>query len=526
VQAVVRTEQKLCGKGVALLSGSPPLWNVVAANPTALRAGIRLGMTKAQATDFAGVQIRQRCEPQEKTAHAALLNVGWSVSPRLEDTAVDTLVLDLEGLETLWGSVEKVAQELAQCISKVGLVSRIAVAGNIEAAIHAARGFAGITVVAEGQERESLSNLPIDVLSTHQDLRDILERWGVATLGALAALPVLQLSERLGQEGVRLHALAGGTHQRSLVLAELSSSFEEEIELEDSVEELEPLSFLLGRLLDQLCARLEARALAVRAIHIRFELEPSFESAVQAREDESRKKTAAKEYRKVLTLPSPVRDSKMLLKLLRLQLQSDAPASPIQKIVLRVDSGAPRVTQNGLFTPRAPDPEKLELTLARLAKVVGDSKVGSAELADTHGPENFRMKGFTAAPVRNGRMQRMRLSTAEESGKEIAEPKPTTGFRVMRPAVPANVKMRAERPERIWFRGMQGEVKAASGPWRSSGDWWEERVWDQDEWDLAVEFESTRGKTEPGKNTFPLCGVYRIIYEAKSQSWLVRGFYD
>jgi protein ImuB len=526
VQAVVRAEEELRGKGVALLSGTPPLWNVVAANRAALQAGIRLGMTKSQATDFVGVQIRQRCEAQEKAAHAAVLDAGWSVSPRLEDTAADTLVLDAEGLESLWGSVEKVAQELAQRVSNVGLVSRIAVAGNMEAAIHAARGFPGITLIAAGQERERLSSLPIDVLSTNQEVRDILERWGVATLGALAALPVLQLSERLGQEGVRLHALAGGTYQRSLVLAEPSSSFEEEMELDDSVEELEPLSFLLGRLLDQLCARLEARALGAGAIHIRFELEASFESAVQAREDDSRKKSAAKEYCKVLTLPSPVRDSKMLLKLLRLQLQSDAPGSPIQKIVLRADSGIPRVMQNGLFTPRAPDPEKLELTLARLAKVVGDSNVGCAELVDTHGPENFRMKGFSAAPVRNGRMLRRRPGTEEKSLKRVAGRKRATGFRVMRPAVPANVKMQEERPARIWFRGMQGEVKAASGPWRSSGDWWEERVWDQDEWDLTVEFESGRGKTELGKNTFPLLGVYRIVYEANSRSWFVRGFYD
>jgi protein ImuB len=527
VQAVVRAEEELRGKGVALLSGTPPLWNVVAANRAALQSGIRLGMTKAQATDFAGVPIRQRSELQEKAAHAALLDAGWSVSPRLEDTAADTLVLEVDGLESLWGSVEMVAQELARRVSNVGMVPRIAVAGNMEAAIHAARGFPGITVVAAGQERESLSSLPIDVLSTGQEIRDILERWGVATLGALAALPVLQLSERLGQEGVRLHALAGGAYKRSLVLAEPSSSFEEEMELEDSVEELEPLSFLLGRLLDQLCARLEARALAVRAIHVRFELEPAFESAVQAREDASRKKSAAKEYCKVLTLPSPVRDSKMLLKLLRLQLQSDAPAAPIQKIVLRADSGVPRVMQNGLFTPRAPDPEKLELTLARLAKVLGDSNVGSAELVDTHGPENFRMRGFTGVSVRSGTIQAKKSSTAEASFEKAAGRRCSTGFRVMRPAVAANVEMREERPARIWFRGMPGEVKAASGPWRNSGDWWEERVWDQDEWDLTVEFGSARGASEsPVKNTFPQCGVYRIVYEAKSRSWLVRGFYD
>ncbi len=43
--------------------------------------------------------------------------------------------------------------------------------------------------------------------------------------------------------------------------------------LEDAVAELEPLAFLLGRLLDQLCARLVARALAAAAIRVRFDLE-------------------------------------------------------------------------------------------------------------------------------------------------------------------------------------------------------------------------------------------------------------
>ena len=42
------------------------------------------------------------------------------------------------------------------------------------------------------------------------------------------------------------------------------------MELEHGVEELEPLAFLLGRLLDQLCARLAARSLAASAIRLRF----------------------------------------------------------------------------------------------------------------------------------------------------------------------------------------------------------------------------------------------------------------
>ena len=97
--------------------------------------------------------------------------------------------------------------------------------------------------------RSACWNLPPKLFET-------LERWGVRTCEALAALPVLQLSERLGQEGVQLHEWARGASVRSMVLAESGICFEEEMELDDSVEELEPLAFLLGRLLDQLCARL------------------------------------------------------------------------------------------------------------------------------------------------------------------------------------------------------------------------------------------------------------------------------
>jgi hypothetical protein len=104
VQSVVRAEPALGSCAVALISGAPPLWSVVAANPAALQAGIHLGMTKAQVAEFCGVEIRQRCEAQEKTAHAALLDVGWSISPRVEDTAADTIVLDLDGLASLFRS--------------------------------------------------------------------------------------------------------------------------------------------------------------------------------------------------------------------------------------------------------------------------------------------------------------------------------------------------------------------------------------------------------------------------------------
>jgi protein ImuB len=543
VQAVVRGqpslgESALAKNALALISGAPPLWCVVAANPAAFEVGIQLGMTKAQVAQFGKVQICMRSEAQEKAAHAALLDAAWSVSPRVEDTAPDTVVLDLEGLTALFGADEKIARELARRVTAIGLAARVAVAANMEVAIHAARGFPGITIIPAGDERRRLGSLPVGVLTTETETLEILERWGVETLQALAALPVLQLSERLGQEGVRLSELARGVRQRSLMLAQASSIFAEEMELDDAVEELEPLSFLLGRLLDQLCARLETRALAVRAVRIRFELQPSFEKDFQALKEELRRKPDVKQYEKLLTLPVPMRNAKTLLKLLRLQLQGDPPAAPIQKIYMTADAAAPRVAQNGLFVPCGPDPEKLEVTIARLGKLVGERNLGCAELVDSHRPESFRMTRFVVASEQN---KRRRKSEPKVKGHSDARAT-VTALRVIRPAQAVRVELRDELPVRVYLRGMRGEVVAASGPWRSSGDWWQEDAWQQDEWDLEIEFSassivgaqhrcspSRQNLNSPDVQQFPSSpqrGLYRIFYDALRQGWFVRGVYD
>lgn len=561
VQAVVRgqppleksalAQNALAKSALVLIGGAPPLWSVVAASPAAFEAGIQLGMTKAQVAQFGNVQICMRSEAQEQAAHAALLDAAWSVSPRVEDTVLDTVVLDLEGLSSLFGADETIAQELTRRVAAIGLVARVAVAANIEVAIHAARGFPGITIIPAGEERRRLGVLRVGVLTTEAETLDILERWGVATLQALAALPVLQLSERLGQEGVRLSDLARGIRQRALVLAQASSIFSEEMELDDAVEELEPLSFLLGRLLDQLCARLEARALAVRAVRVRFELQPSFEKDFQTLREDLRTKPEVKQYQKVLTLPVPMRNPKTLLKLLRLQLQGDPPAAPIQKIYMTAEAAAPRVAQNGLFVPCGPDPEKLEVTIARLEKLVGEGNVGCAELLDSHRPESFRVARFVVASEQNKRRGKSESHAKETSESRVAA---LTAFRVTRPAQAVRVELRNERPVRVYLQGMRGEVVAASGPWRGSGDWWQEDAWQQDDWDLEIEFSSPspvgaqhscapsrqnvnaidsplptsvnkRAETKPDHSSRQR-GLYRIYYDALRQGWFLRGVYD
>jgi protein ImuB len=346
-------------------------------------------------------------------------------------------------------------------------------------------------------------------------------RWGVRDCAALAALPVLQLSERLGQEGVRLHELARGACLRSLVLAQPGVCFEEEMALDFAIAELEPLAFLLGRLLDQLCARLEARALAACVIRAHFDLEDSFEKDFQLLSESSPPKLAPKTYEKVLSLPVPTRNSKMLLKLLRLQLQEDPPQAAVLKIILSAEPAQPRAAQGGLFLPSSPDPEKLELTIGRLAKLVGHTNVGSPELIDTHRPGDFRMARFAPVGGASTIPPKNRSVVAQGSGET-----PRTAFRVFRPEIQANVELQQNYPTHIYFRGMRGNIIAASGPWRTSGNWWREDTWQQDEWDVEVRFDSMSGQSQKISSPRTQNGIYCIYYDSLRAAWFARGRYD
>ncbi len=527
VQAIERGEPALHSCALAAVEGKPPLMNVVAVNEAARRLGVAVGIPKTTAAQFVGLEIRERSPAQEKSAHAALLDLGWSISPRIEDTAADTILVDISGLSGLFGSEEKIAEILVERGQSCGLRLNVSVAANPDTAMIAARGFAGIRVVAPGEEAAQLSELSVGVLGLSAEMAETLERWGVRTCGALAALPLLELSERLGQKGVSLHALAGGKGSRAFAIAEPVHTFEEELELEDAVEELEPLSFLLARLLEQLCARLNARALAVHVIRMRFDLEPSFEGAIDTTTEVWRRKNAAGVYERDLQLPVPMRDPKRLLKLIRLRLQMHPPKAPIVKLWMAAEAARPRTTQNGLFLPSFPDSEKLELTVARIAGVVGERNVGSPELLDTHRPDAFAMRQFRPAQDEN----ELKKGDREFGRASSSRAKAALSCRLFRPPLPAKVEIQDGKPTRLFFQGKRGNVIAAAGPWKSSGEWWREDEWHQEEWDLEIAFRSSQkresfGSADRFSQPITETVLYRVFYDVKTDSWFVRGFYD
>src|SRR5260370_18293608 len=128
-------------------------------------------------------------------------------------------------------------------------------------------------------------------------------------------------------------------------------------------------------MLEQVCARLSARALAAQELRLKLEL-------VQKSEDCDPGQTSA--FTRTLRLPVPMLDTKVFLKLLQLDLQAHPPGAPILKIHLAAEPARPRSTQSGLFLPVFPDPEKLKLTLARIAGIVGQGRKGGVGLLDNH----------------------------------------------------------------------------------------------------------------------------------------------
>src|SRR5438132_8750519 len=205
-EAIVRTEPELRLQAMAVLEGKPPLQKVFALNENARCASIELGMTKLQVEACTDLVLRSRSLLQEAVAHAALLDCALSFSSRVEVMACDTLLIDLSGLESLFGPLPKIARDMARRASDLGLEANVAVASNADTAMVAARGFSGVTVIPAGKEADWLGDLPLNVLfgvltdPHHKDdaeqLLETLHRWGVRNLRSLAALPAIAISER------------------------------------------------------------------------------------------------------------------------------------------------------------------------------------------------------------------------------------------------------------------------------------------------------------------------------------------
>lgn len=416
------------------------------------------------------------------------------------------MLIDLAGLGRLWPDPRALGEALCQAGAARGLELQVALAHTRTAAGLLARAVPGLTLVPPGGEATALAPLPLSLLGLPPEQHELLRLWGLHTLGQLATLPGRGLAERLGPSGPRLRRLARGEDERPLAPAPPPESFELSLDLEWPVEGLEPLAFLLQRLLEPLCAQLVQRGRRAAALELELRL------------------VDGRRHARRLAPPAPSADPRTWRTLLILDLESHPPGEAAQALLVRAEPTPARRVQFSLLDPAQPAPEALAETLARLSAWTAAGRGGAPRLLDTHRPGAFALSTFSPS----GGARRESIPAREPRGRtplrgSAPEPPPggarreslpallTPGrvaLRVFRPPLPAEVALQAGVPRFVSAAGLHGPVLDCAGPWRASGDWWDE-AWARDEWDVALP-----------------AGLFRLFRDRLQGGWYVEGELD
>lgn len=489
-QALLRLQPELHDKPCVVLEGEPPTETVCSLTTRARLLGLRRAMTKVEVNTFEGITVLRRSRRTEDAVRMILLECAGTFSPRVEDRSTNGIfvcALDIAGTESLFGPSLALAKQLRARLRSLGTVAFVTVSANLNTAVCIARGLAGkvpIQIIPQGEEAKALSSLPLTALDITEAHQDTFRAWGIRTVGALAALPEKSLISRLGQDARRLLQLARGEYPHLLQPVDVPFVLEEQVELDSPLEDLESLLFGLSTMLEQLVLRARSRVYALASVTITLRLDGG---AIHQRTVNPRVAT---------------NDKQLWLKLLHLDLQSHPPQASILAVDLHAEPGATSKVQLGLFSPQLPEPGKLDVTLARITAIVGEGNVGQAVLNDTRRADDFHVEPFCVP------------STDPVAADAPARLCPRLCLRVLRPAECATVELRCGRPHEVYFQSRRYMVEAAYGPWLSGGDWWNEAIWGNEQWDVI------------GRANDSAFLAARLARDFIQNDWRVAGLYD
>ncbi len=490
VAAWQRSSPELRSHACVVLEGVPPQERVVSLCGKARAAGIERGMSKVQAEAGSTALFRSREIEEEKAAYALAVEIAERFSPRVEAIASPlneyaeahrpavVLLIDSSGTGTLFGSAESYARKLYGQLQASGLPAGVGIAPNAQAALMLARSGQKVVCADRDSVRGRLARLPTSLLPCEAKTLAVLNRWGIRTVGELAALPETALISRLGQQGRRLQQLARGEADHLLVPEEPEFTLSETTALDSPLELLDSLLFVLSPMLEAILRKAMDRAYALRSVRLILQLERGKPHSIEIRP------------------ATPTQNREVLLKLLSLELQAHSPQAGIVSVTLEAEPAQPQTAQRGLFQAHFPEPDKLELLLARLRSIAGEDNVGSPQLQNSHREGAFTMASF-------------RPSLHVESAKGPRTSR--LAIRMFRPPQPVRVTCWSHQPRSMFWQGSRIVFASCAGPWHTSGSWWDEQTWDHDLWEVVT--------VEPLQ-------TLRLRQDHASKAWSVVGLYD
>jgi protein ImuB len=336
--------------------------------------------------------------------------------------------------------------------------------------------------------------------SSTAEILAILHKWGIHTLGRLAALDKEELRIRLGAEAIRLWDRANGTATRLLKFVLPPETFIESFEFDREIETAEPLLFILRRFLEQLSLRLSSIYLVARelTLTITFSVEQTNASA-------------ARTYERVFKIPQPTNDVDLLFRMLQTHLETFKSEHPIVAVALSAQPIRPVSQQFGLFETALRNPHQLYETLARLSALLGNDRVGTPALEETHRPDAFRMEPFCWQII---------------SSDTTARVPPISKLALRRFRPPSSTSIFISEHRHLQSDKVCGQIVDQTGPFLLSGNWWDEKAWARAEWDMQLENgELVRAHESPPSQSASPARTYGVTGSAGG-AWKLDGIYD
>lgn len=301
---------------------------------------------------------------------------------------------------------------------------------------------------------QTIQSLPLEMLGAlagGSQLLDLLENWGLETLGDFMRLPRQALTARLGATAGDWHDLLHEKKPRLLKLHRPPENLTQTLDLEHPAATSETLVFAFQRLLAPLTARLRARHVAARALRLGFQFEDGAE------------------MERILRLPEPRTEA--LLDPVQLLLENLKLPAAVMGISLDVETADPEAAQRDAFKRELARPQQWQETLARLEALLGEQRVGIPEPPGDHRPDSFQLRHPSAAPA-----------------EKDAWPTCPVPLRRYRPPYEIHVAHApGPRPLALLSGPYRGEILRFRGPFRHSGNWWDETAaWQQMEWDVEL----------------------------------------
>ncbi len=375
VQLLLRRHPDWRNQPVAVVDVDKPQGTILQVNERAGSSRILPGMRYAAGLALDGnLRTAVVSEADITEAIVFLTNRLRSFSPRVESAAGEPGVfwVDAGGLERLYGSLNTWAKRIEGEMQLNGFRATVVVGFSRFGCYALAKAEQGICILKSPRsERIAAKQVPIHCLNLEPQMRDLLEKLGINTVGQFVNLPPEGILKRFGPKANLLHKLATGDIRLSLQPEKPQPAAVKRLVLDHPEVDIGRIMAVIQRLLQPLLHMLAKRGHCLTEVQIWFQFD------------------RIGKHMERLRPAAPTLDARQVLDLIRLRLHSLNTLSDgvvETKLVGKSVAAAPKQLHLLDVRPKR-DLVAANRALARVRAELGDQAVVRARPRQGHLPE-------------------------------------------------------------------------------------------------------------------------------------------